>query len=310
MAQVTEEKKKKPSVRNGFLKSILIIVAGIAIGYVVRYYSNQNQIPLSLDLPIYAVIALIAGYLIIRIISSLILRITIHTFGVTRGHGAKNFFQILAAIVLIVVIAGLFNFDLAGWLIGAGFIGIVLGLAAQQVLGNLFAGVAILFSRPFLIGDRITLITSGYGLIWPSYSREVQYNGYTGIVGDIGIFYTKMRLDEGVPAVFPNSVVISSLVVNHTKVTERLVRVRMDLDRAIDYGEFKISLLQKFQSNSPDLIIPERSSVEIVDVGQGTYQIVIAVWSRSAYEEPTKTIIIQEAIGIQNLLSQKNKARS
>lgn len=290
----------------GFGKAIAVIVIGVIIANIVRFYSVQNQIPIFLDFPIYAVITLAAGYLVIRVIGGLIWRVTTKELGVTRGAGAKNFFQIIAAIALVAVVIGLFGYSLTDWLVGAGFIGIVLGLAAQQALGNIFAGIAMLFARPFDIGDRITIITSSYGLIWPSYAHETLYNGYTGIVQDIGIFYTRIFQDEGVPCILPNSVVISSLVLNHSKVAERTVRVRMDLDKGTDYNEFKKLLVSSFEKENSS-IIPGRSKLEIVDIGGATYQIVISVWTKSTFEEPVKTFIIQAVLSVQESLLQKKQ---
>ena len=311
MRQQITEGSHKPSMRKSFVESILIIIAAFLIAYIVYYYSSvQKVIPTAFDLPVFAVITLVTGYLIIRIISAIIWRVATPELGVTRGEGVKNFFQIVAVIFLVAVVFGLFGFNLTNWLVGAGFLGIVLGLAAQQVLGNIFAGIAMLFARPFDIGDRITLITAGYGLIWPSYSHEALASGYTGIVKDIGIFYTRVTGDEGVPTVLPNSVVIGSLVFNHTRVVERSVRVRMDLDKNTDYKEFKNELLAAFELKHKETITPEKSNIEIVDVGLSTYQVVITVWSTSPFEEPVKTLIIQDAMDVQKALLKRKEGNA
>jgi Small-conductance mechanosensitive channel len=44
-------------------------------------------------------------------------------------------------------------------LAAGGFAGLVLGLASQDVLSNIFGGIMLLISRPYKIGDRITLST-------------------------------------------------------------------------------------------------------------------------------------------------------
>ena len=42
-------------------------------------------------------------------------------------------------------------------LVGAGLAGVVLGIAAQQSLGNIFAGMVLILARPFVVGDRIRI---------------------------------------------------------------------------------------------------------------------------------------------------------
>src|SRR5207253_5017717 len=72
------------------------------------------------------------------------------------------------------------------------------------------------------------------------YTTLFRSNGFTGIVQDVGIFLTHVLLDAGTPAVFPNSVIISSLIINHSRVIWRVVRVRIDLDKVkMNFSRFR-----------------------------------------------------------------------
>jgi small-conductance mechanosensitive channel len=62
-------------------------------------------------------------------------------------------------LVLALRIAGLRPGTLA---LGASFTAVVLGLAAQQTIGNIFAGIVLLSARPFTIGDRVRF--AGFGM--------------------------------------------------------------------------------------------------------------------------------------------------
>jgi small-conductance mechanosensitive channel len=81
----------------------------------------------------------------------------------------------------------LWNVDLSGLLVGAGFLGIVVGMAARQTLGSLFAGFMLMFSRPFEIGD------------W------VQIRDHEGTVTDITIINTRMQSLDSETVVIPTS---------------------------------------------------------------------------------------------------------
>ena len=294
---------KKRSIRKEIYAIFLIAALAIALALIIGQLGNENRIPPEFLQPIYVLIIVASAYLWIRIITAILEKVVEPTIGVTKAHGIKNLFYVVAAIVIIAAISSVYSFNLAGVLVGAGFAGIVLGLAAQQVLGNIFAGLSLLAARPFDIGDRITLTTASYSLLGGTYPRENALNGFTGIVTDIGIFFTRMTFDDGTPAVFPNSVVIGSMAVNHSRITARTVRVRMDLDKRIDYNSFKSRFLEAVKKF--DLIDAERSYVAIVDVGLNTYQIVMVVWAKATYEEPVKTIVIQEALKIQSELQEQ-----
>ncbi len=113
-----------------------------------------------------------------------------------------------------VVLLGVWNFDIQGLLIGAGFLGIVVGMAARQSLGAVFAGVVLMFSKPFEIDDWIVV------------------GDDEGIVEDISIVNTRVRTFDGESVIIPNDMVNSQQVINRTY-RERL---RIELEVGVDYG--------------------------------------------------------------------------
>jgi len=283
------------------LEFVLIVLVSVSAALFARYLADQGTVPEAYVVPIYATIAVLSGYLVIRVVNQIIRRIAEPTVGVTRARGVENVFKVAAGIVLVVFIATLFGVNLTAALVGAGFLGIVLGLAAQQVLGNLFAGFSLLVSKPFEIGDRVTLATSSYSISGSTYPHENQIGGFTGVVQDVGIFFTRVILDNGNRAVLPNSVVIGALLVNYSSPHLRVVRVRMDLAKNLDYDKFKARVLESLGKH--DVIDAERSSVEIVDLSATTYQVVIAVWTDSDTDEPIRTLVIQEGMRARDILT-------
>jgi small-conductance mechanosensitive channel len=84
--------------------------------------------------------------------------------------------------------------------VGGAFTAVVVGLAAQQTLGNLFAGLVLLSTRPFRVGERVKLIGGAV-------AGDVE-----GIVGSLGLFYTV--LVSGADRIMvPNSTVLNLAVV-------------------------------------------------------------------------------------------------
>ena len=273
----------------------------MAIALFARYLSDHGLVPEEYVLPIYAIIVLVAGYLGIRVVNGILEKVVEPAMGPTHAQGIKNIFSVIAGIILIILVVGVFGFNLTGALIGAGFLGIVLGLAGQQVLGNIFAGISLLISRPFEIGDRVNIATPSYALTGSTYAHETKVSGVTGTVQEIGIFYTRLLTDNGLPAVFPNSVVLGALIVNYSKATLRTVRVRMDLDKKLDYDKFKSRLMESLKKH--DVLDSEKSRVEIVDSTTTTYEVAIEVWTNSQLDDPIRTIIIGEGLKAQEELA-------
>ncbi|HTU86829.1 MAG TPA: mechanosensitive ion channel family protein [Solirubrobacteraceae bacterium] len=83
---------------------------------------------------------------------------------------------------------------------GSAFTAVILGLAAQQTLGNLFAGMVLLSARPFRVGERVRLQAGAVG------------GQLEGVVSSLGLLYTTFVQGEDRIQV-PNNVVLSAAVV-------------------------------------------------------------------------------------------------
>ncbi|RZV10717.1 small-conductance mechanosensitive channel [Natrinema hispanicum] len=121
--------------------------------------------------------------------------------------------QVLIWAVSLVVVLGIWIEDLGSLLVGAGFLGIVLGMAARQTLGTVLAGFVLMFARPFEIGD------------W------IEVEGDEGVVTDISIVNTQVRSFDGEYIMIPNDVIASGTVTNRSK----RGRLRLEVEIGVDY---------------------------------------------------------------------------
>jgi small conductance mechanosensitive channel len=103
----------------------------------------------------------------------------------------------LVAVLIALRVAGLGPRTLA---LGGAFTAVVVGLAAQQTLGNLFAGMVLLSARPFRVGERVRL--QGGGL-----AGTVE-----GVVSSLGLLYTTLASGDD-SIMVPNSVVLNVAIV-------------------------------------------------------------------------------------------------
>ena len=69
-------------------------------------------------------------------------------------------------LIIICAELGLLDVSIDHLLVGAGLAGIVLGIAAQQSLGNVFASVVLLLAKPFTVGERIRIRSGTLGGIF------------------------------------------------------------------------------------------------------------------------------------------------
>ncbi|WP_199241219.1 mechanosensitive ion channel family protein [Halorubrum sp. SS7] len=113
-----------------------------------------------------------------------------------------------------ITVLGIWGVNLGGLLVGAGFLGIVLGMAARQTLGSLIAGFVLMFARPFEIGD------------WVEIGNE------EGFVTDITIINTHMRNFDGEYVVVPNDLVANQAITNRSR--EGRLRIHMEVGIGYD----------------------------------------------------------------------------
>lgn len=109
------------------------------------------------------------------------------------------------------VILGVWGLNI-GPLIAFGGIGAAaIGFAAKDVLANLFGGLMLQISRPFMLGDCIVL---------PAQNLE-------GYVEEIGWNVTTVRDKEKRPVYLPNSTFSNVLLVNATRMTHRRILTKV-----------------------------------------------------------------------------------
>lgn len=117
----------------------------------------------------------------------------------------RRVLQWLAILIIMAVVFAQFGIEvgiIAGLLVLAG--GTIIGFAAMNTLGNAIAGIIIMVSRPFRIGDRVC------------------FNGQFADVVAVDLIYTKMKTLDNVLVSIPNQELLKSPIENYEK--KRAVR--------------------------------------------------------------------------------------
>jgi small-conductance mechanosensitive channel len=114
---------------------------------------------------------------------------------------AGSAFRIIAAgigyLVVLFGVLAVLDVSIEKLLVGAGLAGVVLGIAATQSLGNVFAGLVIVFARPFAVGDHIRIRSGALGGV------------FDGWVVEMSLTYTTVRLEDG-PWKIPNGALLAA----------------------------------------------------------------------------------------------------
>jgi small-conductance mechanosensitive channel len=122
--------------------------------------------------------------------------------------------RLLTMAVTLLIALGVAGVSTGSLIAGGAFTAIVLGIAAQQTLGNLFAGLVLITARPFRVGERIRLQAGALGGV------------LEGVVSSLGLMYTTLARGED-RIMIPNNGVLSAVVVPVREPSAVDVRVRL-----------------------------------------------------------------------------------
>ncbi|MDB6065524.1 MAG: hypothetical protein JWR26_1732 [Pedosphaera sp.] len=148
------------------------------------------------------------------------------------------------------------------WLASVGVISVVLGLAAQNTLSNLIAGISMLLYRPFNLGDRLQVMAPT-GL-------------EAGVVEGLNLGYTILRTPDNRRVVIPNSLMASQTNVNLSSDEERMicaVPVNISYDADIDKAR---AVLIELGKNHPKTL--EYSGCPVTAVANGSVTLTLRIW--------------------------------
>jgi small conductance mechanosensitive channel len=195
----------------GGLLAALLVIAGTLFVYYQRKeiapgYGQWIRLGTAVIL---AVVGSIAAHWLVRGLSPRLYRRLDPATAGTAGFVVR--LLVTAAVVIFALrIAGVNASTLA---VGGAFTAVLLGLAAQQAMSGIFAGIVLQSTRPFRVGERVRLVGGALA------------GSLEGTVTSLGLFYT--TLSQGADRLMvPNNVLLSLVVVPLREPEKVDVRVR------------------------------------------------------------------------------------
>lgn len=124
------------------------------------------------------------------------------------GVGAK---VVLWLLIVLTALKSVFGVEITAWITGLGVTGIAVALAVQNILGDLLAALAIVFDKPFDVGDTIGVDT------------------ITGTVEHIGLKTTRVRSVSGEQVIIGNADLLKSRLRNYRRMYQRRAVFNLDV---------------------------------------------------------------------------------
>ena len=137
------------------------------------------------------------GLLAVRSAANEVARMVRARGGAAPANALRWIITLVGYLIVVIEVITLLGVPVDRLLVSTAVTGVIVGIAAQQSLGNAFAGLVLLFARPFVVGDYITLRSGALG------------GQYDGEVVAITLMFTRLATPDG-PMSIPNAGVLAA----------------------------------------------------------------------------------------------------
>lgn len=219
----------------------------------------------SLPRLIFAFIVAIFFYILSRIVKAIVRRTTDadsshRTLRIAMGRIVQGVIIVIGA--LVAVTAAFPGFTPANLISALGIGGIAIGFAFKDIFENFLAGILILVTRPFRIGDQII------------------YDRYEGTVEDIQTRATWLKTYDGRRVVIPNSELFKNSVTVNTAFDTRRLEYDFKLAAGEDVEKAKAVIIRVMRE-SKDVLPDPKADAVVIGFDQGSVTLRARWWSRS-----------------------------
>lgn len=223
-----------------------------------------------------ALLVLVAFFVLHRVLAGVLRRLMARTRADPAAQAIALRLTRFAVLGLgLVMAASQLGIDVASLLAGVGILGLAVGLAAQDSLSNLVAGITILWDRPFRIGDNVTV------------------SGTFGKVQEIGLRTTRIRTVQQLDAILPNKEIINQEIINHTLNPMMRLGIPVGIGYGEDTREARRVLLEAVRGHELILEKPE-PQVVVTALADSSVNLELRVWLRDPYAERQATFEMVE----------------
>ncbi len=224
---------------------------------------------------IMAVIAFVLAIIIGKYLDKLVTKTLLKTASVYVAKMAGKFFLYASATLGIVATISILGIDVSSLIIASGFLGIVIGLAAQSSLGEAIAGLFFTAEGHVRVGDLVEL------------------GDATGYVIDIGFLSTKVRMLDGRIVRVPNSTLISSNVVNLSRIRARRYDIPVGISYLSDIGK-AVEIIREVLERSEYVLAEPGPEIFVEELGESSVNLLVRVWIPIEYWWEVRKHLIKE----------------
>jgi len=230
---------------------------------------------------IYAIIILIIGLIIARWLGNMVARVCeSRKLDITLSRFLGNVVRLTLLAFVMIIVLGKFGIAMTPFVAALGAIAFGSSLALAGLLSNYGAGLSIIITRPFVVGDTIKI------------------QGVSGVVEEVGLAATRLSTEDGEQITIPNKHIVGEILINsfENKVVEMSIGISYD-----DDAQKAIDAIQAALQKIPNIVGEPAPQIGIEKFADSSVNIGMRYWV------PTKQyfqILYQANLAVYNALAQ------
>ncbi|MCP1224860.1 mechanosensitive ion channel family protein [Sebaldella sp. S0638] len=174
----------------------------------------------------------------------------------------KSIYSLIYYVILFYIVIDIVGIDLSSITTLLGALGIVLGFAFKETLGNFCGGLMILVFKPFKIG------------------HVVEYGKYTGEIISIELFYTRMKNFQNELIIIPNGIVTNNVIRNLSKNKVRRLDLTYGVGYKSDIRQVK-KILDEIIAGHPKILKSPEPVARLGEMGDSALKFVVYVYVKN-----------------------------
>ena len=219
-------------------------IADAIIDFIVRYSFQVAG----------AIIVLLAGWIVARAVGSFVLKLLEKKkLDITFSRFLASTVKLIIFAFAVIVALGKFGISIAPFIAAGAAVAFGASFAIQGPLANYGAGLVIIFTRPFVVGNTITVA------------------GVSGVVEEVKLGATILTDEDGVKITIPNKHVVGEILHNSEewRIVEEVVGISYESDpeEAIRITAQALGGIEKVSKDPPPQVGIQKFGDSSIDIG-------------------------------------------
>lgn len=207
---------------------------------------------------VYAIIILIIGLIVARWLSNMVMRVCeARKLDITLSRFLGNIVRLALLAFVMIIVLGKFGIAMTPFIAAISAVAFGSSLALAGLLSNYGAGLTIIITRPFVVGNTI----------------KVQ--SVSGVVEEVGLASTRLSTEDGEQITIPNKHIVGEILINsfENKVVETRIGIsyKDDAQKAID-------TIQNALQKVPEIVAEPAPQIGIEEFGDSSVNIGMRYW--------------------------------